>query len=181
MCFLLNEGLILNLKGCYATTVSCAGQRSIREGAAAWWFFVLFHPMLPKFKRHQSSVPHRRRLLPQDGSCCLYSRIKANQQIERTQKSEILIDVWLATPSCTHRVLILNPRGPSQPAQAPRAASLRQTLQPLAALSQRESPRVEVSGQHCFWTPAGFINRSRYIMIYQDKVTQGFVRCSMYK
>ena len=36
--FLLNEGLILNLTGRYATTVSCAGRRSIREGAAAWWF-----------------------------------------------------------------------------------------------------------------------------------------------
>lgn len=64
--------------------------------------------------------------------------------------------------------------GPSQPAQAPRAASLRQTLQPLAALSQRESPRVEASLQ--MQSPA--MPTQPKIEEKEDKVNFGTVNSS---
>lgn len=64
--------------------------------------------------------------------------------------------------------------GPSQPAQAPRAASLRQTLQPLEALSQRESPRVEASLQ--MQSPA--MPTQPKIEEKEDKVNLGTVNSS---
>eukprot|EP00435_Cladocopium_sp_Y103_P066649 s462_g28.t4 len=62
---------------------------------------------------------------------------------------------------------------PSQPAEAPRAASLRQTLQPLAALS-RESPRVEASLQ--MQSPA--MPTQPKIEEKEDKVNLGTVNSS---
>lgn len=64
-------------------------------------------------------------------------------------------------------------QGPSQPAEAPRAASLRQTLQPLAALS-RESPRVEASLQ--MQSPA--MPTQPKIEEKEDKVNLGTVNSS---